>query len=80
MIIANPAPDANDEKASISAAACRRRTSIASRLYVQRRAAVDDYDRPFQAAVTSAMSATAGSRMADGVREKRGAGAGWVTP
>ena len=29
---------------------------------------------------SSAISAVAGSRMAEGVRKKRGAGAGWVTP
>ena len=34
----------------------------------------------FHAAVTSPISATSGSRIADGVRENRGAGAGWVTP
>jgi hypothetical protein len=38
--------------------------------------AADGYACPFQAAVTSTISALAGSRMADGVREKRGAGAG----
>ena len=30
--------------------------------------------------VSSPISAVSGSRMAEGVREKRGAGAGWVTP
>ena len=34
----------------------------------------------FHAAVTSAIFATSGSRIADGVRENRGAGAGCVTP
>src|ERR1700730_159121 len=34
----------------------------------------------FHALVSSAISAVAASRIAEGVREKRGAGAGWVTP
>src|SRR5665213_870543 len=34
----------------------------------------------FHSLVRSAISALAGSRIAEGVREKRGAGAGWVTP
>src|SRR4051794_4793076 len=34
----------------------------------------------FQAFVTAPISATSGSRTADGVREKRGAGAGCLTP
>ena len=38
------------------------------------------YRAACHAAVTSAISALAASRIAEGVREKRGAGAGWVTP
>src|SRR5712671_181397 len=34
----------------------------------------------FHAFAISPISAATGSRIADGVREKRGAGAGWVTP
>ena len=34
----------------------------------------------FHALVTSPILATSGSLIADGVRENRGAGAGWVTP
>src|SRR6267143_78699 len=35
---------------------------------------------PLHSLVRPAISAVSGSRIADGVREKRGAGAGWVTP
>src|SRR3981081_2240596 len=38
------------------------------------------YLPPCHSLVNSAISAVAASRMAEGVREKRGAGAGWVTP
>src|SRR4051812_21518021 len=38
------------------------------------------YLPPFHSLVRLAISADAASRMADGVREKRGAGAGCVTP
>src|SRR5216684_4568243 len=38
------------------------------------------YLPPFHWLVSSAISAVAASLIADGVREKRGAGAGWVTP
>ena len=34
----------------------------------------------FHAPTSWPISAFSGSRIADGVREKRGAGAGWVTP
>ena len=39
-----------------------------------------DYFAAFHAAVTAEISAPSGSRTADGVREKRGAGAGCFTP
>ena len=35
---------------------------------------------PFHSPIRLAISAVSVSRIADGVREKRGAGAGWVTP
>ena len=38
------------------------------------------YRPVFHALVSSPISALTASRIADGVREKRGAGAGWVTP
>jgi hypothetical protein len=38
------------------------------------------YRPAFHSPTSAAISAAAGSRAADGVREKRGAGAGWVTP
>src|SRR6476469_3221306 len=38
------------------------------------------YLPPRHSVVRLAISAVAGSRIAEGVREKRGAGAGWVTP
>src|SRR3954470_17706387 len=41
---------------------------------------MERYDCAFHAAVNSAISALADSRIADCVREKRGAGAGCVTP
>ena len=46
------------------------------------RAPQDDvvYLAALHSLVTSAISAFSGSLIADGVREKRGAGAGWVTP
>ncbi len=39
-----------------------------------------DYLPAFHSFVNSPISAVSASRIADGVREKRGAGAGWVTP
>src|ERR1700694_5864457 len=38
------------------------------------------YLASFHSLVSAAISAFSGSRIAEGVREKRGAGAGWVTP
>ena len=38
------------------------------------------YLAAFHAFTSPPNSTTSGSRMFDGVREKRGAGAGWVTP
>src|SRR3979490_2792900 len=40
----------------------------------------ESYLPAFHSFVSSVISAFSASRIADGVREKRGAGAGWVTP
>ena len=39
-----------------------------------------NYFAAFHSFITSSMSAVAASRIAEGVRENRGAGAGWMTP
>src|SRR4051812_15221081 len=46
----------------------------------QRDLSVGAYRPAFQAFTSVPISTTSGSRMVDGVREKRGAGAGCVTP
>ena len=63
-IIANRTPQPNVEYPSFSDEALRVRSYFCAR----------------QVSVRLAMSAVVVSRIVDGVREKRGAGAGWVTP
>ena len=67
LIVAKPLPVVMDPGPALRFAACPgRRRNV--------------YRPAFHAAVTSAIFATSGSRIADGVRENRGAGAGCVTP